>query len=112
MSYDKKYRERVIKYLSEGHSEREASAVFKVSRATIWKWKSWLKETGTLEPAKRKETWRKIDPEKLREYVAKHPDAYQHEMASAFGVRLYAIQKALKRLGITRKKNNNIPGEK
>jgi len=34
----------------------------------------------------------------------RHPDAYKHEIAAAFGVRLYAIQKALKRSGITRKK--------
>ena len=111
MSYEIKYRERVIKYLSAGHSEREAATVFKVSRSTIWKWKSRLNETGTLTSIKRKETWRKIDPEKLREYVAEHPDAYQHEIALAFGVRLYAIQKALKRLRITRKKNHNISGE-
>ena len=104
MSYDIKYRERVLKYLSEGHSEREAATVFRVSRTTIWKWKSRLNETGTLAPAKRKETWRKIEPKKLREYVAEHPDAYQYEIAAAFGVRLYAIQKELKRLGITRKK--------
>jgi hypothetical protein len=40
--------------------------------------------------------------------VAEHPDAYQSEMAQAFGVRLFAMQKALKRLGITRKKNHGI----
>ena len=110
MSYDIKYRQRVVDYLGEGHTEKEASAVFKVSTATLWKWKSQLKETGTLAPKKRKETWRKIDPEKLRDYVAKYPDSYQHEIAAAFGVRLYAIQKALKRLKITRKKNGPIQG--
>ena len=36
--------------------------------------------------------------------MAEHPDAYQHEIATAFGVRLYAIQKALRQLGITHKK--------
>jgi transposase len=106
MGYDMKFRQRVIEYLSEGHTDKEASEVFKISTYTIWKWKSRLKETGTLAPKKRKETWRKIDPEKLRAFVASHPDAYQHEIAAAFGVRLYAIQKALKRLKITRKKNS------
>lgn len=90
-------------YLSDGHSYRETAAVFKVSTFTLQAWKSQLKETGTLAPKKRKETWRKIDPVKLRKYVEEHPDAYQHEIATAFGVRLYAIQKALKRLKITRK---------
>jgi transposase len=104
MSYDIKYRQRAIGYLSEGHSYRGTAEVFKVSPSTLQAWKSQLKETGTLLPQKRKGTWRKIDPEKLRAYVAEHPDAYQHEIAEAFGVRLFAIRKALKRLGITRKK--------
>jgi Transposase and inactivated derivatives len=112
MSYDKKYRERAIEYLSEGHTIRGTAAVFKVSPFTLQRWKNQLKETGVLESAKRRQTWRKIDPEKLREYVAEHPDAYQYEIAEAFGVRLYSIQNALKILGITRKKNHNIPGDK
>lgn len=111
MSYDIKYRERVLEYLSEGHSYRETAAVFKVSPTTLQTWKSKLKETGTLASKKRKETWRKIDPDKLREYVDEHPDSYQYEIAAAFGVRLYAIQKALKRLKITRKKNYTIQGK-
>jgi len=110
MGYDIKFRQRVIDYLSEGHTEKETAATFKVSTFTIWKWKSMLNESGTLAPKKRKETWRKIDPEKLCKYVEEHPDAYQHEIAAAFGVRLFAIQKALKRLGITRKKNDSIQG--
>jgi Transposase and inactivated derivatives len=97
--------------MSEGHTEKETAATFKVSTATLWKWKNQLKELGELSPKKRKETWRKINPEKLRKYVEDHPDAYQHEIAGAFGVRLYAIQKALKRLGITRKKNHSIQGK-
>jgi len=111
MGYDVKFRRRAIDYMREGHTEKEAAATFKVSTSTLWAWKSQLKETGELTPKKRKETWRKLDPEKLRQYVAEHPDAYQHEIASAFGVRLYAIQKALKRLKITRKKNADLPGE-
>lgn len=109
MSYDIKYRERVIEYLNEGHIEKEAVAVFKVSTATIWKWKTKLKETGTLSPEKRQGHWRKIDPEKLIQYVKEHPEAYQHEIAEVFGVRLFAVQRALKRLKITRKKNYGLP---
>jgi transposase len=108
MGYDIKFRQRVIDYMNEGHTQRETAAVFKVSTATIWEWKSKLNETGTLAPKKRKETWRKIDPERLLRFVAEHPDAYQHEIATAFGVSLFAIQKAMKRLKITRKKNAGI----
>jgi transposase len=110
MSYDIKYRQRAIGYLSEGHSCRETATTFCVSATTLQAWKSQLKESGTLAPKKRAETWRKIDPEKLRKYVSEHPDAFQQEIADAFGVRLFAIQKALKRLKITRKKNDFVQG--
>jgi len=108
MSYDIKFRQKVVDYMREGHTQKETAATFKVSTSTLWEWKSQLNETGTLSPKKRKEIWRKIDPEKLRKFVAEHPDAYQHEIAAAFGVRLFAIQNALKRLKITRKKNHSI----
>ena len=111
MSYDIKYHQRALSYLSEGNSYRKTAAVFKVSASTLQLWKSQLNETGTLAPKKRKETWRKIDPVKLCKFVAEHPDAYQHEIATAFGVRLFAIQKALKRLKITRKKNDSLQGD-
>ena len=110
MSYDKKYRQRALDYWQDGHTKKETAAVFGVGTTTLQTWKSQLNETGTLAPKKRKETWRKIDPEKLRKYVEEHPDAYQHEIAEAFGVRLFAIQKALKRLKITRKKNHSLQG--
>jgi len=112
MSYDIKYRRRAIEYWDEGHTKKETAAVFGIGTSTLQTWKSQLKKTGTLAPKKRRETWRKIDPEKLRMYVEEHPDAFQKELADIFGVRLYAIQKALKRLKITRKKNYPIQGNR
>ena len=98
MSYDIKFRRRAMAYWNDGHSKSETAAVFRVGTTTLQRWKSQLNETGNLSPKKRQESWRKIDPERLRKYIAEHPDAYQHEIATAFGVSLHAIQKALKRL--------------
>ena len=49
-------------------------------------------------------TAQEIDPEKLKAYVAEHPDAYQSEMAEVFGCSESGIQDALRRHKITRKK--------
>ena len=73
-------------------------------------WKSQLKETGTLDPKKRSGTWRKIDPEKLREILEQSPDAYLKEIAKEFNCSDVAVLKALKRLKITRKKNHGLQG--
>lgn len=104
MSYPVKYRERVIEYRQEGHTLEETSKVFKAAISTIRKWENQLKETGNLTPKVPERSFKKIDPSKLKEYVTQHPDAYQKEIAKEFGCTRSAVQKALKRLKITRKK--------
>ena len=63
-----------------------------------------LKETGDSGKKELHRSFRKIDPEKLKAYVAEHPDAYQTEMAEAFGCSESGIRDALRRHKITRKK--------
>jgi len=109
MAYDEKYRRRALDYWGEGNSKRKTAEVFKISTSTLQEWKSKLNETGTLTPKKRKQTWRKIDPEKLKTFIEEHPDAYLHEIATHFKCVVSAVEKALKRLKITHKKNGNIP---
>ena len=104
MSYDIKYRRRAIKYWGEGNSKRKTAEVFKVSTSTPQKWKSTLKESGTLEVKKRDETWRKIDPCKLRKYIEEKPDAYLREIADEFKCAISAVERALAKMKITRKK--------
>jgi transposase len=109
MSYDIKYRQRAIEYWQDGHSKRATATVFKVSPTTLQTWKSMLKETGTMKPKPRKETWKKINPVTLLAYLKEHPDAYLMELAEEFDCSDTAIMKALKRVQISRKKNHQIP---
>ena len=104
MSYSKQFRERTIEYRQAGHTLEETHQTFKVSRSTIQQWEKQLKETGDLGKKELHRSFRKIDPEKLKAYVAEHPDAYQSEMAEAFGGSESGIRDALRRHKITRKK--------
>jgi transposase len=112
MSYSTDYRKRTLEYRSEGHTLAETKATFKVSISTVRSWEQLNKEQGT--PAKRKlhRSFKKLDPEKLKTYVENHPDAYQAEIAEAFGCTESAIRKAFKRLGITRKKRRSVTASK
>jgi len=110
MSYEIKFRRRAIEYWNDGHTKKETASAFKVNPDTLQEWKKQLKETGKLEPKTRREIWRKIDPERLKEYLVQHPDAYLKEMAEEFGCSKVAIFKALKRLKISRKKNHSFSG--
>ena len=104
MAYDKKFKEQVLKHLSCGHTQEATSKLFGIGTTTIKEWKK-RSETGEgLEARIRRRQPKKIDPEKLRAYVAANPDAYEYEIAAEFGCVRSAVQKALKRLGITRKK--------
>ena len=112
MSYSKEYRERTIEYRLAGHTLEETYQTFKVSRSTIQKWEKQLKETGDLGKKELHRSFRTIDPEKLKAYVAEHPDAYQSEMAETFGCSESGIRYALGRQKITRKKRQRGTGSR
>ena len=96
MSYDIKFKQRAVEYQREGHTYKETCKVFKISETTLTRWINKEKE-GKLGY-----------PEKLIKYIEKHPDAYLVEIAEEFNCSECAIRKALKKLNITRKKDNFI----
>ena len=112
MSYTREYRDRTIEYRQAGHTLEETHQVFKVSRSTIQTWEKQLKETGDLGKKELHRSFRKIDPEKLKAYVEEHPDAYQSEMAQAFGCSESGIRDVLRRHKITRKKRQRGTGSR
>ena len=112
MSYSREYRERTIEYRQAGHTQEETHQVFKASISTIREWEKRLKETGDLEKNELHRSFRKIDPEKLKAYVEEHPDAYQSEMAEAFGCSESGIRDALRHHKITRKKRQRGIGSR
>ena len=108
MSYSVDLREKVMEYRAT-HSIRKTAEIFGVSVSAIQDWEKIQQETGKLDKKPLERKWRKIDPEKLRAYIAEHPDAFLEEIAEAFECSGEAIRLALKKLKITRKKNDEIP---
>jgi transposase len=104
MSYDKKYRERVLSHVEAGKTQEEVRKMFKLGANTISQWKKLKAETGGLGNRELKRSWRKIDPEKLRADVAEHPDDFDEERAVRFGCSRQGIESARKKHKITRKK--------
>jgi len=49
MAYPKKYRERVLVFIAEGNTQKEAIKVFKVSKAAIQDWQRLQAESGSLD---------------------------------------------------------------
>lgn len=111
MSYDKRFREKVLKYIEKGHTIQKAHEVFEIGTTTIKEWKKLRTQTGKLDnrPLERKN--RKICPDQLNAYIAEHPDSYLSEIAEVFSCTSSAVHYALKRLKITRKKNGQLCGK-
>ena len=100
-------RERVVRFVRDGGSKLEAARRFSLARQTVYNFLA-MEEKGSLEPKKSWGHWRKLDPDKLREYVKAHPDATLMEMKKALGASHNAIWVQLRKLGITLKKTHKV----
>lgn len=112
MSKSVELREAAVKYKLKGHSLRETAEVFGVSKSAAGKWVKKYKETGDLSDKPLNRPFKKIDPEKLKAHIKEHPDDTQKETAKKFGCCIQAVSKAMKRLGITRKKRQTTTKNK
>jgi len=109
MAYERRFKERVIEYLTEGHSQKGTAETFGIGITTIKEWKKRIAKKESLEPKKRNRKPKKILPNELKAYVAVHPDAYLSEIGEQFGCTGETVRQALKNLNITRKKNDRLP---
>lgn len=101
MSYSLDFRKQVFKIKKqETLTFQETSERFGIPIRTLFRWQK------QLEPKiKRDKPSTKEDMEALRKDVEQNPDHYQYERAKRFGVGQSTIYYALKRLGISNKKN-------
>ncbi len=103
MTYSVDFRKQVLRVREkEGLSVEGVAIRFGVGKASVMRW---LIE---LEPKKtRNKSATKIDMELLKKDVEEHPDSYQYERAERLGASQSGIYWALKRLGVTYKKNTH-----
>ena len=102
MAYDLDLRTRVVEWVEEGGSITKASRIYKVGRATIYRWTN----REDLQPTKVERRKRKLDWEALEKDIEENPDLKLSDRAQRLGVKPSAICYALKQMTITRKKKN------
>ena len=106
MAYSLDFRKKVLAYCKRTGSITEASDVFQISRNTIYGWLKLKEKTGNLNHQAKGTKPRKVDRDRLKNYLNDHPDAYLTEIASEFDCHPTAIHYALKTMGYTRKKKS------
>ena len=102
MTYPLQFREKVFATKDKFDlTFEETSQRFDIPIRTLFRWQQKIAPCVTRDkPAS------KIDMDALARHVDDYPDAYLHERATVFGVIFQAIHCALKRLGISYKKNS------
>ena len=101
MTYSLDFRKKVLAIKkAEKLSCEEVSKRFKIGIMTVVRWGHRIDSKRT-----RVKDAVKINMESLRDDIKKYPDAYQYERANRFNVSQSGIWHALKRLGVTYKKN-------
>jgi len=104
MSYSKDVRRLVEKHVAGGGSKSEAARIYGVSRATVYLWLGYgKKRLKGIKPGPKHN--RKVDARKLLAAIDARPDVRIWELGLQFGVHESTVSYALKRLGVTRKKN-------
>lgn len=113
-SYSIILRERAIKFVvEEGGSKNDACKVLGIGIGTLYNWLKKYKKEGTVAPKPRGNyRTRKVDIIRLKQLLEESPDATLDELATPFGVYPSTIDFHLRRLKITRKKNDPLRRKK
>ena len=105
MTYSLDFRKKVLQIREEkGLSIVKTANLFSISPTTIVKWKK-----NIIPKVSRNKQATKIDMEALKKDIKANSDSYNYERAQRLGVSTTCVLYALKRLGITYKKNSESP---
>ena len=100
MTYSIDYRKPVLSSIADGMTIREASVFYGLSTSTIHSW-----QQNLVPKTERNKAPTKIPDDALIEDVKRYPDDYNYERARRLSCSKTGIFNALKRLGISQKKD-------
>ena len=104
MTYSVDYRKQVLSSIADGMTIREASLFYGLSTSTIHSW-----QQNLVAKIKRNKAPTKIPNDALIEDIKRFPDDYNYERARRLNCSKTGIFNALKRLGISQKKDIRTP---
>ena len=97
-------REKVIKFIEVGNSQKEASKVFSINKMTINRWYLRYKKEGHCHPKERLGAKPRIEEDRFTKYVEQHPNAKSEDIAREFGLSASGARYWLRRIGFSYKK--------
>ena len=96
-------------YDKSGKTQKEVAQIFGISERTLSNWIRLRKQGDySCRSNQKNRHCPKLDDSLLLSYISENPDAYLYEIGEHFGVTAPGVFYALKRLGVTRKKNYSL----
>ena len=109
-AYSLDLREKIISFVRQGHSKREASKVFNIGEDTIYRWLRRFNAGEPLLAKKRTHFVTKVPIEVLKSYVEEQPDRTLKEIGAAIGLSDSKVWKHLNKMNMTQKKDCSLCG--
>lgn len=110
--YSMDLREKVIKFIEAGNSQRQASIVFEINKMTINKWYLRYQREGHCQPKVRLGAKPSIEKEEFIQHVTSHPNDRAEDIARQFNLSASGARYWLKRLDFSYKKSLHLCGGK
>jgi transposase len=102
--YSLDLREKVIKFIHAGNTQRAASAVFNLSKTTVNTWCLRYKSEGHFCARKHLGAAPRIDKESFIKHITENPNATSEAIAGKFGISASGARYWLRRVGFSYKK--------
>lgn len=108
MSYSKDLKSRVLEYVGAGGSKASAARLYNVHVSTIYLWLKAGSERPRVKPGPKGP--RKVSYQQISRAIEAQPDRMLKELAADLRVHESTVSRALKKLGLSRKKNVGVRG--
>ncbi len=105
--YSLDLRERVIKFIESGNSQKAAAELYQLNPSTINRWWLRYKREGHYSPRVRLGKKPRVNIEQLKLYIASTPNFKTSDMGSHFGMSASGAFYWLKQLGFSYKKKTS-----
>jgi transposase len=102
--YSLDLRQKVIKYVQAGNTQRAASTVFNLSKTTVNAWCKRYKSEGHCCARKHLGAAPRIEKDSFIKHITENPNATSEEIGREFGISASGARYWLRRIGFSYKK--------
>lgn len=103
-AYSQDLREKVIKYIERGNSQRATSKTFQISKNTVNRWHVRYKREGHYEARINRGSKARIEKDKFIKYVEENTNMRAEDIGKEFGMSGSGARYWLRQLGFSYKK--------